>query len=369
MDYARPDWLREAASRHRAILCGSSDACDAHGRISIMQERQRRADLDRAKGLGILLVVFGHIVARQPPVDNEWYVTLKDAVYLFHMPFFMYLSGYVTFLSGAARTMPEDWPKLWLKRARRLLVPFAIFGLAIVAGKLLLAPYLHVDNAPVSASRAMLALLWNTDASPAESVWYIAVLFVLCAATPPLLALLRGNVGLLLAFAVALYLSPAPHVMYLDRVASFYVFFVLGGLAADLGERWLRALDLCAPWFLAMLLAAVTAALAFGDSLNRASMFLLCGLISMPALHGLVRRPRWSRSKFLLTVGSYSFAIYLLNTPCIGLAKALLWKLNTWDGERFLLYAPVLMVAGTLAPILIKTLLLKRVPAFDSITQ
>ena len=78
--------------------------------------RARLTDLDRAKGLAILLVVFGHLVPQEDPAGVTWYDPIRIAIYLFHMPFFMYLSGYVTFWSGAA-TMPLDrWPRLCMRR-------------------------------------------------------------------------------------------------------------------------------------------------------------------------------------------------------------------------------------------------------------
>jgi fucose 4-O-acetylase-like acetyltransferase len=56
----------------------------------------RRLDLDRAKGLAIVLVVLGHVVARDQPPGVEWYEPFRYAIYRFHMPFFLYLSGTVS---------------------------------------------------------------------------------------------------------------------------------------------------------------------------------------------------------------------------------------------------------------------------------
>jgi fucose 4-O-acetylase-like acetyltransferase len=333
--------------------------------------RVRRLDLDIAKGLGILLVVFGHLVARTPPHGVGWYVFLKDAVYAFHMAFFMYLSGYVTFMTGAARTPPSEWPSLIGKRAFRLLLPFLFFGLAIVVGKWAASRYLYVDNVPSSGSQALLGLVWDTDSSPATSVWYIMVLFVLCVVTPVLIWAGRGRLYLLTFVAALLYLLPVPHVMYLDRVAHFSVFFVLGGLAAEAGERWMRAVDRSLWWTLPAMVVVVVAGvwlLPFNGWLMSAKLFV-CGAISMPALHGLARLGPLARSRILLAAGTYTFVIYLLNTPFIGLAKGLLMKLLAWDGAGFLVYVPVLMAAGTLGPILTKRLLLKRVGFLDRMTD
>ena len=334
--------------------------------------RIRREDLDRAKGLGIALVVLGHLVAREVPRGDGWFEYVKTGVYQFHMPFFMYLSGYVAFLTAAARAPPASWLALFRKRAVRLLVPFFIFGLLIAAGKALLGPYLHIDN-PANAGLADLAnLVWHTDHSVALSIWYMAVLFVLSCVTPVLLWLLRGNSLLLLGIAAVVYFLPVPAIMYLDRAATYLIFFVIGGIAAEAGDRWLRPLDRNVTWSLLALAALVAAALvaySLGELKYPDIGLLVCGIVSMPALHGLVRKAPFSGSRLLLSLGAFSFVIYILNTPAIGLAKALMWKVAPWDGVNFLIYAPVLLAAGLLVPIAIKIWVFRRMPAVDRMTQ
>ena len=88
----------------------------------------------------------------------------------------------------------------------------------------------------------------------------------------------------------------------------------------------------------------------------------------MPALHGLVRQRYFAASSVLLTLGAYSFIIYLLNTPFIGLVKGAMLKVLPWDGVNFLLYVPALTLAGTLLPILLRRYVLTRVPALDRMT-
>lgn len=330
---------------------------------------ERRVDLDLAKGLGILLVVLGHIVAREAPAGNAWYVVLKDAIYLFHMPFFMYLSGYVTFISGYADVDWRQWPGFVAKRAYRLLLPFLIFGLLIVAGKLVLGRYLSVDNLPASSTQALIDLVWTTDASPATSVWYIGVLFVLCIITPPLLKVLQQRLWLLLVLALVLYATPVPHLVYLDRVAKFYVFFVLGCLAASHQGAWLDLMDRHATAWLGAFAMTLTAASVMGYKYFDYTAFLVCGCLSIPALHALVRRPVFAHSRVLATLGLYSFVIYLLNTPFIGLVKGLGLKLLPWDGPNFLLYAPVLLLAGIIGPIVVREHLFRRVPALYRMTS
>ena len=337
----------------------------------------RLSDLDRAKGLAILLVVFGHLVARRSPADVGWYDPLRIAVYLFHMPLFMYLSGYVTFLSGAARTPASGWGRLARRRAARLLVPFLAFGLAILCGKLVVSHFAAVDNVPPGFWPGVRALIWDTQHSPATEVWYIASLFVFCLATPPLLALDRRRV-LLLGVAALLYVLPLPPVLYLDRIGSYFIFFVAGGLAADAGPRWLRIVDRVWPLALAALVA-VALPVAVGwirfhwtagaQGFPYKWALLAAGLLSMPAVHGMVRAGAASRADILEQLGRYVFVIYLLNTVFIGATKAVLLKVVSWDGAHFLPFAAVLMLAGVVGPILTKRWVLRRVPALDRVTD
>ena len=336
-----------------------------------MQKSDRRKDLDCAKGLGILLVVLGHLVSHSSslPAGNLWYMYLRAMLYEFHMPFFMYLSGYVTFLSGAAATAPAAWAGLVRRRATRLLLPFLIFGLLIIAGKWAAAQVMHVDNMPASVGQALFGLVWRTDESAALSVWYVAVLFILCIVTPPLLWLTRARLWPVAALALLLYFTPVPHVMYLDRVATYYVFFLAGGLAVRAEARWLGFID---RWLVATLALFLIVVWLFvrplTDGLGAPLKMLIAGLLSMAALHGLVRRPAWLNSRLLLQCGVFSFVIYLLNTPCIGLVKGALLKFIPWDGPTFIVYAVLLMLGGTLGPILIKKYLFRHVPFIDRVT-
>lgn len=328
----------------------------------------RREDIDRAKGLAILLVVFGHLVARQDPAGVHWYEPLRYGIYLFHMPFFLYLSGYVAFLSGAARTPLARWSGLTKRRAQRLLVPFLLFGATITAGKLLAARLVQVDNVPAGLLPGLADLVWNTGASPALSVWYLLVLFVYSVGTPPLLALAGGRAWRLLPGALLLVAVPLPAILYLDRIGLFAVFFLAGGLAAEAGAGWTRPAGRFWPLALALLAGAILLAEAASPGpFAWRFWLLLCGLLAMPALHGLVLAPGIGAAA-LARLGRLSFPIYLFNTIFIGLAKGLMLKLLSWDGAHFALYAALLPAAGLAGPILLKRTLLWRIPALDRMT-
>lgn len=75
--------------------------------------------LDFCKGIAIFLVVLGHVLEKSMHQMNNLY----DFIYLFHMPFFFMLSGYL-----AWRVKRFDIP-FFKKKARTLLLPCIVVGL------------------------------------------------------------------------------------------------------------------------------------------------------------------------------------------------------------------------------------------------
>jgi fucose 4-O-acetylase-like acetyltransferase len=328
----------------------------------------RRHDIDLAKGAAILLVVFGHLVARQDPANVDWYEPLRRVVYAFHMPFLLYLSGLTAALSGMLACKPAGWATLAWRRAQRLLVPFFAVGLAILLAKLALARVLPVDNAPAGLAAGLTGLFWATAHSPALSLWYLPVLFTLSLTGMALGAARPGRMKWLFAAALVLYILPVPPVMYLDRAAHYAVFFLAGAWAGLPGSCWERRIDHLWPRAMALFLAALTAIGAFGRNWSPDITLLAVGLISLPALHGWLRSFRVP-SPALLRLGRYSFMVYLFNTMFIGLAKGLLSLIWSWNGAAFLPFAAALMGAGLLGPLSLKRVVLRRVPVLDRLTD
>lgn len=329
----------------------------------------RRLDIDRAKGLAIILVVFGHIVARQDPAHVEWYQPLRRAVYAFHMPFFFYLSGMVSCLAGHAKIPPAAWPALARSRARRLLVPFLLMGSLIICGKIIASHFIFVDNAPHGLIAGLIDLVWTPIRSPAYSLWYLAALFALSLLTPILIWVLRGRLTLvLLAFALLEFTRP-PLQLYLADIARYGLFYAIGLCAGAQGPTWTTWIDRWRRPLLGLFAAGFTAIALAGKTWPFDLRLIVFGIIAMPALHALVRSPWLSSDRSLSAIGRYSLMIYLFNTIFIGLAKGLLLHLTTWNGDHFPGFLCALMAAGMLGPILLKRTVIRAIPALDRMTE
>lgn len=178
---------------------------DTLNRIETMPERH--IDIDKAKGLAMLLVVFGHISARKPPDGNEWYVASRYAIYGFHMAFFMFLSGLVFFMNLKVASSWRDVVCCVKKRFGRLIIPYLLFGVLVILAKWTLQSFVHVDN-PVDGPSGLLEIvLWPMESS-ASFLWYVYVLFLFSAFSYLLLRATGGDVSPLVLIGYLLLFVP-----------------------------------------------------------------------------------------------------------------------------------------------------------------
>lgn len=324
--------------------------------------------IDLAKGLAILLVVWGHIVAGESPKDNSWYMTSKYAVYLFHMPFFMFLSGIVAGCTYKPVDGIAAWYEYVIGKLKRLLPAYLIISVLIVVGKVVMANFVYVDHVPPGIAEGILDVLVHPNRSSAKSFWFIYVLFLLYFSLHPLVYILRNSVAGLIAVGVALQFINGPEFLLLDVYCKFLLFFVLGFIA---GQRFSGFSQLVEKYgMISLMVFAGLLYIVMGTKLPFLSARSLVGLFSIPALLYLVHSVRRkSLASGLRMLGKYSFAIYLFNTIFIGLVKAIGLKIMPWDGNNFLLYVPFLLIAGVFFPIALKKYIFVKIPYLDNITR
>jgi fucose 4-O-acetylase-like acetyltransferase len=193
---------------------------------------QRIAWIDVARGIGILLVVLGHL-------DSG---LSSRIIYAFHMPFFFFLSGYVHKVQG-------HYAGFFRKRCIHLLVPYIAF-------LILLAP-LELHRASHGGSgaiqKAITEMLWGGDHLHGDYgvFWFITCLF----ATQQIANWLLSKFGpLRIAFYATVSMALAhvnsalfPHFtlpLDLNVVAAALPFYLLGYYAkkVDLDRWWITFL-------------------------------------------------------------------------------------------------------------------------------
>jgi fucose 4-O-acetylase-like acetyltransferase len=315
-------------------------------KLPVLRPNARLLSLDAARGLAIVLVVMGHVVARDPPKGNAWVEEFKRVIYLFHMPFFMALAG-ITF----GMTVPkfDDWTALRRyigRRIERLLLPYLICGVAIIIGKLIASRFVHVDNIPSGSVHDIWLLLFVPAASAAGFLWFVYVLSIFFVGVASFFQIVGRYPWLLLISSIPLSTLQLPSVLMLDRCVEYLPFFSIGVMMSTLRSRW----DPINP--MVGLVTLIFFLLALGSSFLIGTPMWLTGTLSILAILYLVQRMPESIKQFFAKLGLSSLAIYLLNTISIGITKAGLLKLIPWDGANFLVFFPTLLAAGIILPLL-----------------
>ena len=317
--------------------------------IPLGRPAARLRDVDAARGLAIFLVVVGHVVARDMPAGNAWYEHLKDAIYLFHMPLFMVLTG-ITFALSLPRF--ADWAgvaRFSFQRLERMFIPYVVFGLIIIGGKIVASRFLYVDNPP--GNDALLALVVNPTVSGVTFLWFFYVLSLYMAAIPALFHLAGRRPVLLLAVSILLnFVGPWPAYFMLNRAVEYLPFFAGGMVLWMHRAAWTR-IPSGAMWAGTVLFVALLAMSPWIEL----PKWLVGAASIVPVLAWMQRLPARPQD-WLIALGLASMAIYLMNTIAIGVTKGVMLKLMPWDGVNFFLFFPVLTVAGLAGPMLARWL-------------
>lgn len=107
--------------------------------------------LDNLKVILIFFVVFGHVIEYYIN-DNSILMTLYIFIYIFHMPLFIFISGYLS----------KNFYKMKRKAIRNLLIPYIIFNM------------IWYTAVYIGTRRAMFSVLY-----PGWTLWYLLSLFFL----------------------------------------------------------------------------------------------------------------------------------------------------------------------------------------------
>lgn len=151
----------------RSPLINAEEVVVSGSEVPTQMERSRNRNpvYDIMKGIGIILMLIGHI----PP--GQW---LYQFIYSFHMPLFFIVAGFF------AGTTKLNWSVI-KKYASRLLLPFFVTMVAII----ILSPLRYLTDGNFNFTIAqVLSLFWAGDALPTrfgqlslDAVWFLVALF------------------------------------------------------------------------------------------------------------------------------------------------------------------------------------------------
>lgn len=143
--------------------------------------------IDLAKGIGILLVILGHITLT-PNFLRIW-------LYTFHIPLFFFLSGYV--FSGNS-----DFKSFILKKIKSLLIPYLFFGLVLVLIQIWQSEPLNILNILVGFLNLITQKKYLT-------VWFLSCIFIVNIIMWCIIRFTKGDLYKSLLMSLVIYLIGA----------------------------------------------------------------------------------------------------------------------------------------------------------------
>lgn len=170
--------------------------------------------IDIAKGIGIILMVLGHLGI------PHW---LHNWIYSFHMPLFLFLSGLVFKVDGCS------FRKLLKKRFLQLMVPYIGFSIIVFTGN----KFLPVTSW-LTKDVCEFLIFGNQSA-----LWFLPVLFVTQLVAFPVLKLCNDMLSKTVLFIVitilVLWCDTFSHGIYysMSAVPLSLLFFIIGAVCRD----------------------------------------------------------------------------------------------------------------------------------------
>ena len=312
-------------------------------------KKQRIVFIDIAKAVCIILVVIGHYFPGNSP---GWYVTIHDIIYTFHMPLFMFASGYVYI--ATKKDIP--YGQFILKKVRRLMVPYFVTSIIVISIKLLTQGGMSVDH-PVTAMSYVHMLYLPEAGYFLWFIWALWWMFVLV----PLFKTAKSRLILFLIGLVLHYVAlPLPGEFCIAQFKNMLVFFMLGVVAFE--NEYLHSVVKtfrCRQTIVAILLFIILQSIKFGTGMHNGVTAVVNVLLPYVGIFFIIEVSKlWCHlykvdvaSKILMVAAS-SYIIYLFHTTFEGFTKAVFRKMPLDSGlwYIFLPEAIVVIAVGVIGP-------------------
>lgn len=311
---------------------------------------------DVLRGVGILLVVYGHVVrgliqAGILPDGGLWR-QIDIVLYSFHMPLFFVIAGRF-FPSSLIRDGGVGYVT---KRLGTIVYPYVLWSVLQGTIEVLVASHTNSGSHP-----AIARLLWQ----PFDQFWFLYALFYVTVAASVIYSVSRRSPWPLVAIGLVAYYLPLDGLGWsaIPYTAHYLLYFALGALSSSCalprpGLRVRTIVLLVTP--LALLFLNGPHLRALGDPSFRVdpTAALCAGLAGTALCCCLAGSVPQSASRVLAFLGKYSLQIFLMHIIFASGARIVLAKGMGVHAASVQLCIGLL--AGTLLPVAVAVLAERR---------
>ena len=320
-----------------------------------------------AKGIGIVLVVVGHFYPNNSP---EYWGEIRRIIYLFHMPLFFLLSGFIYSHTKYA------YPTLIGGKVKRLIYPFISVAILFFVVKFLSGLYFHLKH-PASLESIYALLLYPVE-SYMPLLWFVHALFLIFLVYPLTRKLISNNFIILIVFILINSIFGNNYAVF-GRALANIPFFIIGVILREnaglrnavISGKWAYV---GAPIILFCLAYIILLKMDVGNQVSYMKMDVggqfgyilryvlgVIGAICVMNISCLIDAYKKSIGNIILTeIGIYSMTIYLFHTLFESAIRIGFQQVLGGLQIRFEIVAIAAVTAGLIFPLLLEKIILRK---------
>ena len=198
----------------------------------------RLVRVDMMIGLAMIMVVLGHFTVGHEP---QWYHTLHNWIYSFHMQLFLFLSAFLVRYTYKPVGNASGYFKYIWRKFVKFFLPFLIVGIAV---SLLACVFKDAELSWTHVGRSLKTLLLYPRWSETSFLWYIYILFGYYLISPLFFRLPQWGRVLCCVGAMFLPMLDAGQTLAAYDFSRYTFFYCLGVLCAE----WIDEIRSVKPW-------------------------------------------------------------------------------------------------------------------------
>lgn len=299
--------------------------------------------VDYAKGIGIILVVLGHVIDGLNPgmhaTTNSSLILMKtyDLIYGFHMPLFFLLSGLFV-----EKSLNKD--NFFKQKALTIVVPYFLWSLFQGITNILLSS--------LTNSKPDWSVIFLIPIFPYAQFWFLYALFICFAIYFLMRRVLKIKIEHILILSLLMYACTPFVGDWFGRITEYFIYLVIGSLVFNKWQEFNRTL--VKNFWTVLILFLIANAIFLTDVLD--GLYLLtpfklmiaaigmCLVISVSSILG--NKNYLAGIKYL---GSLSMQIFLMHTLASAATRIILTKV--FGLENIWIHLVLGCIAGIALPI------------------
>lgn len=302
--------------------------------------------IDYIKAFACFLVVLGHLIQslQKSGIDQYRNITtfINWFIYLFHMPLFMCMSGFL-YTKNKKRFTWSEYRKFEIKKIINLIIPYITFYLLSVFINMMMAK-------SVNTVRGVKDIL-NMFNNPIAPYWFLYALLSIFIVIPIMERICKDKYTIVFSILVVMKIIGIfihTNIYFIDSIMNYAIYFYLGcffNKRKNINKNIINVI-------LAILYICICITIYFiKDSINMYVYKLIAVVLAVIGIYVLVSIfIKVSHSRVLDTFKRYTFQVFLTHTIFAAGARILLLKIGI---KNYFIQFVIGMVVSIYVPVLV----------------